>query len=204
MSQEAVVTPRKHRRRRATLIGIGVLLLVALIIAAKLNAPSHGTIVAHPQPIAKKTVTTPQASQPISQSNSYYSLSLPAGFNALGGGVTPSGVLYTQSLTKNISLGHLVIAIAIKPTPDGGLTSDSSYKLRTSQPARFHMSTQSVQGESVTIANDSESSAVVAFWPHASTFATISLTLGFEGPPADNNSDELATLQTIMNAWQWQ
>lgn len=179
-----------------------ILLVVVIGVVAKLNAPSKGIVNQHPTTKIKPHISTQQPN-PSTQKTAYYTLNLPAGFAEISSGTAPSGTLAIQTLTKQLAIGKLVIAIAVKPTPEGGVTSDSAYQLRAAHPERYSFSTNSINGDTVTIANDSQSAAVVAFWQHQNYLATISLTMGFEGPPDDGNADELAQLQTILNAWQW-
>lgn len=196
---------RRFLSNKKRIIRLAVILLIVvgvILFAAKLNAPSKGTVNQHPTTKIKPHIAA-QETAPSTQGTAYYTLSLPAGFAEVASGTTPSGMLAVQTLTKQLAIGKLVIAIAVKPMPEGGVTRDSAYQLRAAHPERYSFSTKSINGDTVTIANDSQSAAVVAFWPHQNYLATISLTMGFEGPPADGNADELEQLQTLLNAWQW-
>lgn len=180
-----------------------IVIIAVAAIAAKLNAPSKGTINQHPTAKVTPHLST-QTTAPSTQGTAYYSLELPAGYAQVASASPPPGILAVQTLSKQLAIGKLVVAIAIKSMPEGGVSGDSAYQLRTAHPERYTLTTKTIQGDVVTIANDSQSAAVVAFWPHQSYEATISLTMGFEGPAADGNADELDQLQTILTAWRWQ
>lgn len=198
------LNPKKFHRKRLILgVVVSVFVVAITLFALKLNAPSKGTINTNPKPITKKQSQNSE-SAPQTQQNSYYTLQLPAGYTSLPASNPTAGILYSQSLTKQLAIGHLIVSIAIKPLPEGGLEGDSNYQLRLSQPNRYTIQTDQVDGETVRIANDQQSSAVVAFWPHQQYLATISLTLGFDGPPSDGNASEIAALNQILQGWDWQ
>jgi hypothetical protein len=88
--------------------------------------------------------------------------------------------------------------------PEGGLAGDSSYKLRQQKAERYRLTTQSISGEAIQIANDAESAAVVAFWPHGGYLATISISSGVSNPSSNDNAAELSVLQPLLKAWRWQ
>ena len=92
----------------------------------------------------------------------------------------------------------------LEDLPSGGLSGDTSYTVRTQQPAEYQMSAKQYAGDMVHVASDSSTSSVVAFWPHGSYLATISISAGTDAPSGDNNADELNSLQPLLNAWQWQ
>ena len=192
----------KNKKRLIKFAVFIVFVVIISGIAAKLNAPAKGVVNQHPKAQSKPRLVAAQ-SAPSTQQTAYYELNLPAGFAVVPSAAPPNGILAVQSLTKQLAIGKLVIAIAVKPLPDGGAQADSAYQLRIVHPERYTFTTKTIKGDTVSIANDSQSAGVVAFWPHQGKLATISLTMGFEGPPGDGNADELEQLQTILSAWQW-
>lgn len=190
-------------RRRKFAIGALVFLVVMVVIIAKIiAAPAHG----HQIPVDRQARVTPKKSAPVLPASeiptSYFRLALPAGYKPQTAETVP-GLLYSQTLTKPSLGGTMVVSIAVKTMPEGGLDGEPSYRLRQSKPTQYRQSTQSVQGGSATVFNDAESASVVAFMPHGSYLATVSVTLGISNPSSDDNSDELKVLQPILAAWQW-
>ena len=180
-----------------------VLTVVSLLIVGvvrHVSAPVHGRNVAVDVKLQPKRQTTATPPATTVQAD-YFQLDLPTGYKPQAAQTVP-GLLYAQTLVKPSTMGSLLINIGIKNLPEGGLSGDSSYRLRE-QSARYRLSSQTVHGETVQIANDAESAAVVAFWPHGGYLATISISSGLGNPAADDNATELAALQPLLKAWQW-
>jgi hypothetical protein len=194
---------KKVRSRKQRLMIVGVSLLLIFLAVHWLNAPSRGRII--PADNAKLVKSTPKITlAPASTiSNKYFSLPLPAGYAQQANVATPTGLLYAETIINSGAYGSLIIAVSLETMPDGGLTNDSSYQLRASQPANYSLTTEQVDGETIHIANSSQTAAVVAFWPHSNYIAVLSVSSGDDSPPSDNNSDELRALAPLLSAWQW-
>jgi hypothetical protein len=182
------------------LIGVCLLALMGYV----LNAPAKGTIVENPKLKLKPSANAVPTTAPLQQSNTYYSLHLPVGFSSLSSPSTPAGLLSAATLKKNSASGTQLIAIAIKNMPDGGMTNDSAYQLRSSQSAHYTLTTQSVDNDQVRIATDTQSAGVVAFWPHGNLLATISISETYDDPSSSSSTVLSSTLQTVLQSWQWQ
>jgi hypothetical protein len=183
------------------LIGLLLLLTVVIVVFRVISAPVHGRQVPVDRQLTPKPhVTAPTLPASNVQSN-YFDLPLPAGYKPQAAQAVP-GLLYSQTILKPSSFGSLLINISLKPLPEGGLAADSSYRLRQ-QTSRYHLTSQSVDGDTVQLANDTESAAIVAFWPHGGYLATISVSSGLGNPAADDNRQELKALQPLLTAWQW-
>ena len=169
-----------------------------------LAAPVHGKTVAIDQKIGLQTVPKARPTPPASQDDqAYFSLSLPPGYQVQAS-QNPGGTqLYSQTIIKPGQLGSLVINIGIRMLPDGGLDADPSYHLRTTQTNRYRLTTTSVSGETVHIANDSGSTSVVGFWVHGSYEATLSVSQGVDQPGENSNDEQLQVLKTLLAAWSW-
>lgn len=191
-------------RRKYWLFGL-VLLGITGIIAHNLSAPVHGHVTSVDLKLAKHA-HPPAAPQlpPATLQNSYFSLSLPTGYRVPADSPVVPGLLYEQTIIKPSSTGSLIISIALKNMPDGGLESDSSYQSRVRQADRYHFRTQIAQPDTVTVANDAQSVSVVAFWPHGGYLASIAIATGVDSPVVNNNNEELAALQSLISGWQWQ
>lgn len=196
------LVPRTRSRR--IVLGLCLLGLVLVVIVVKiLNAPSQGHIIAAKDHLTTQKRTVTKATPPATTvDNSYFSLALPPGYNPQTP-ATVSGLLYSQTLTKPGAMGSLIITISIKQLNADGLSGDSSYHLRETQADRFKLSQQTIGGDIVHIANDQQSAAIVAFWPHVGYLATISISSGIGNPSTDDNADELKALQPLLAAWQW-
>jgi hypothetical protein len=130
--------------------------------------------------------------------SAYFQLPLPAGYEAQA--ASQSGpLLYQQTLIKPSDEGSLIIVIAVLSQ---ALTTNSSYTSEIQQPARYHFTSKSVDGDTVEIADDTQSGGIVAFWPHGSYLATIGISSGIDNPGGDD-SDELTALRPLLAAWQW-
>ena len=185
---------------------VSVLLLMCAAVSIHfLNAPAQGRQIA---PVdANKLVKSSQAAKSTpaqSLANSLFTLSLPPGYNVQSHDPTPSNLLYNQTITKPGAFGTIIIAIAVQNLPQGGLDGDASYTFRQQQPSVYTLTTERHGGDTVHIASDTSTSSVVAFWPHGSYLATISLSSGTDAPSGDNNTDSLHSLTPLLNAWQWQ
>jgi hypothetical protein len=192
---------RLPRRRWWLLVGT---LLVLVVLVHIVTAPVSGRIVpvdtkpTKPLKQATKNMSTQTLTSP------YFSLVLPAGFKLQASGQLPPGLLYQQNIIKPSAFGSIIVSISLKTMPEGGLASDSSYNLRVQQPVRYQLSRQTMDGDIVSIANDSQQASVVAFWPHANKLATISLSSGLNNPASDDNKSIVSALRTLISSWQWQ
>lgn len=191
-------------RHHSRLLILLVLLLVIGLIVHGLSAPVHGKTVPVDHAVKKPQATTQRLELPASQDNqTYFTLNLPAGYRAQDPQAPSGNLLYAQTITKPSDFGSLVINIGIRTLPEGGLDADPSYHLRTSTPSQYSMSTLTVDGSLVHIANDTQSTSVVAFWVHGSYEATISVMQGVNEPGTDNNASQLQVLTTLLHAWTW-
>lgn len=200
------------RRRFAWLtrkrkIQIAAVLLVALglwFAWRQISAPVEGTAVVTDASKqlnqSNKKLKTPAAAD---IKTDYYSLALPAGYRTQSTSSSTPGLLYQQTLIKPSTTGSVVISIAVKVLPEGGLAGDSSYQLRAKTPARYVMTSQTVNGQSVTLASDAQAGAVTAFMTSGGRMATISASSGVSNPANDNNDTQKRALQPVLEAWRW-
>lgn len=192
------------KRPRWRWLMLTVVVLAVVGFGHVISAPSQG------HEVTVDTKLSPTLSQPAAAptpasnlSSTYFTLALPVGYKAQAP-QTVAGLLYEQTVIKASSFGSIVISISIEAMPDGGLAGDTSYNSRVQQPDRYTLTTKNIAGDNVVIANDAQSAAVVAFWPHAGYLATIAASSGLDNPDSGNNADEVAALTTLLNAWQWQ
>lgn len=189
-----------------------IIVLVSLILLASasgalynLSRPVEGQLI-KPSGMTVHTAKTPQptakATTPQKISSDYFEILLPPAYRVQAASQSIPGLLYQQTLIKSSSFGSLVIAIAIKPLPEGGVNSDPSYTSRQQQPARYHFATQQAGGDTIHIVSDSQVASTVGFWPHAGYLATIGVSSGISNPGNDN-SEQLNALKALFSAWQW-
>ena len=200
----------RTRRGRKVLVRLGVfafILLVIALIIRFLDEPSTGhNIAAQGVPKLVGSSAPPKQATPTpaqTLTNSYFTLSLPPGYAAQAGDPTPAGILYDQTLLKNGDFGSLIITVAVRDLPTGGLSEDSSYQLRQKQTAQYQITNQTLRGEIVRVASDTTTGAVVAFWPHGSYLATISVSSGTDTSSGGDASNETTDIQPLLNAWRW-
>lgn len=187
------------------LIVLFVIIITIIISIQALSGPSHGNITTSSS--SRVLISSLRKTRPITSASdirtTYFQLALPAGYAQQSSGTDTPGLLYQQTIIKGSTSGSLTIAIALSSL-GSGLNDNSAYSLRLRDPARYKMTTRTVQGESVVIANDVQAAAVVAFWTHGDKLATISASSVLQNPAADDNADEIKALQPLLNAWQWQ
>ncbi len=189
------------RRRWFMLLLIFIVALSVIELVRLISAPVHGHTTHSNQklPSIHKSVPAPT---PASQFQSpFYTLDLPIGYRVQPGSDAVPGLLYQQNIIKQSTTGSLIVAIAVAQGSD--LSNNSSYRLRSENPAQYIMTTRTIAGETVQIANDKKSAAVVAFWTHGNKLVTIGVSSGTESPVEDGNIDELAALQPVLTGWQW-
>ncbi len=191
--------------RRKYLLASVLLLGMIGLLAHIFSAPVKG----HSVPIDTKLIKhvgTPKEPVLPAQAvqSSYFSLALPSGYRVQASGLPPPNLLYQQTMIKSSKTGSLIISIAIKDMPGGGLSGDSGYNLRVQQASRYRFTKQILHQDTVSVANDAQSAAIVAFWPHGAYLATIAITEGVENPAFNDNNNEVAALKPLLAAWQWQ
>lgn len=202
VGKPVVLLKKSPRRRKAWLAIAAAGFIVVLVVVHVVSTPAHG----RPTHSGGKLVVQPHhtatATPASTIQTAYFDLPLPAGYRQQGSVAVPN-LLYSQSLIKAADFGSLIITLSLRAMPDGGLEGDSNYRLRSQQSGRYHLNNQIVKGDTVAVANDSQSAAVTAFLPHGGYLAAISVTSGLGNPAGGGNSDELAALQPLLQAWQW-
>lgn len=196
---------RKYLSRRFwVILSICALILITCAIFVRvISAPSHGQITDSLPATLKISGPKQKPPAPASEIQTpYFNLALPVGYRQQAS-QTVSGLLYQQTIIKSSTSGSLVIAIGLSSL-GAGLSDNSAYRLRTQDLGRYKITNQSVRGESVVIANDAQTAAVVAFWVHGDRLATISVSSGLQDPAANDNIDEIKALQPLLEAWHWQ
>ncbi len=191
------------QRRKYWLIII-VLLGVIGVFAHTVSAPVKGHIIPIDVKLKHSNKVAPAHLPATSVQSSYYNLDLPAGYRVQDSSTSVPGLLYQQTLIKPSLGGSLIISIAVKAIPEGGLAGDSSYQGRVNQGNRYQMRSQSISGDTLTVANDTQSASIVAFWPHGAYLATIGISSGLDNPATNDNIDEITILQPLLKDWQWQ
>lgn len=198
------IPKRKTIKRRYwfSLWMFSILIVAGIAFERIISAPSHGRITTSSSRF-KPSSSKPTAAPASDIQTEYFKLALPAGYKQQAGSHAVPGLLYQQTIIKSSMSGSLVISIAISSL-GSGLNENTSYRLRIQDTARYKLATQAVQGDKVTITNDSQSASLVAFWPHGDKLATIGVSSGLQNPAVDNNVDEIKALQPLLAAWQWQ
>jgi len=192
-------------KKRLVPFGVCLALLLVIIVAVKIvSAPSHGHTTTSNLKLKTTHARAPAPAPASTVQNAYYRLDLPVGYVNQSTSTTTQGLLYQQNLVKASTLGSLIIAIGISQLPPGGLSEDSSYKLRSQQPDRYQITSESIGGSNVQLANDSQTAAVAAFWVHGDKLATISVTTGLGNPSSDDNATQVRAIKTLLQGWHWQ
>ncbi|HEX8182570.1 MAG TPA: hypothetical protein VF575_03130 [Candidatus Saccharimonadales bacterium] len=169
--------------------------LVLVFIYIQINRPVNGTIIQTKQPTVRDTPTTKTLTTP------YYSLQYPVNYD-LEPRPTASASLSAEVLKarqqNRFGTGSR-ITITVEPTPDGGVTEHSSYKLYMSQPDIYTVMTAEVGGENTISASRVDPNfEKTILWEHGKYLLTVTLI-------ADTSSSTLdAELQTILTSLIWQ
>ena len=200
---QPLMRARKHHPR-ASVVSTVLLVIVTTVLIGKLAAPASGHRVAVDRSIAQpKPHATVQA--PASTlDTTYFSLKLPLGYLLQSSQSGGAGMLYTATIIHPSIDGSRIIGISISQLPAGGLSESSAYRARTLAPQTYAVMPLKVSGESINLATrlDHEAGEVVAFWPHATILATLSISTGMAASESDQVSNE-ASLRTLLKNWQW-
>ncbi len=188
-------------------IGGTVLITVGLCAWAMqvISAPQYGELIKIQDFNKIKSVNhklSPEA-PPSTIESAYFQLKLPVGYRLQPTTQPVASLLYQQMLIKPSVSGSLVISIALRELPAGGLQDDSAYALRQARSEQYRITTQTTGEDVVRLVADTSSSAVVAFWPHAGYLATISISSGVSTPGSNDTHEQQAVLQALLAAWQW-
>ncbi len=170
-----------------------------------LTTPATGHVIptSDYQPRSKKSTVSPAAISAGTLETAYFDMKLPVGYQPQPATPAVPGLLYQQTLLKPSSVGSLIVAMAVKTMPEGGLGNDSAYALRQQHPEQYSFTKQQVGGDTIVIVTDAQSAAVVAFWPHGTYVATLSVTSGVSTPGHSDASEEKDALQPLITAWRW-
>ncbi|HVX24604.1 MAG TPA: hypothetical protein VG992_04695 [Candidatus Saccharimonadales bacterium] len=188
------------RRRWAWWLAVLVVLVAVIWVDRILTAPAVGHTET-PQLKVAQTAPKTQAVPPASRAaNQYYQLALPPGYTPQAS-TQPSGLLLAQTILKPGAQGTLIINIGVSRLSAGGLAANSSYKLRANDTQTYAAS--ELDGVTVFTRLDGMNGEVVAFWPHGSELATISVTDGVGNAGSGDVATDRASLDTLLKLWQW-
>jgi hypothetical protein len=199
--QSGSTAKRQQPRRRYA--GLAVFVLLAGMVGLGLHLVSqpvqgHNIAAVDVKPKVQTVTLTPNLPMTTAQSV-YFQLALPAGYQAQAANQS-APLLYQQTLIKPSDQGSLIIVLEV--LNGGTFSASSSYTSELQQPARYHFTSKSIDGDTVAIADDVQSGAVVAFWPHGNYLATIGISSGVDNLGSDD-STELAALLPLLTAWRW-
>lgn len=194
------------KKRKIQLVVILLVLLGLWLAWRQISSPVTGkTVVTESSASLKQSSKKPKTPDATDIKSNYFQLSLPAGYRLQSKSDSVQGLLYQQTLVKPSTMGSVVINIAVKELPAGGLSGDSSYQLRVKNPSKYVMSSESIGGRTVVVASDAQAGAVTAFMTSGGYMATISASSGVSNPTTnDNNATQRKALQPVLEAWRWQ
>jgi hypothetical protein len=204
---------RNKRLKKQTLkrLTIGLLVLALLggtwLLVVVLNAPSkgHKVKVTIKVPASFQTATfKPDTTQAPPVDNTYYGLMLPIGYNVQNRtGKFPDGILYIQNILGTSSGGSQILAIEITSS-SGGLENNSAYSLRILSTSHYTKSSETIDGQNITIFTDKQTANIVAFWLHGGYIATISVSSAYQNQTTTSGPNpEVKVLNSFLNNWKW-
>ena len=162
---DSVHSRNRIRYRRLKIVVVLAVLLLAgsLFMVWQLTQPVHGHRTHSGLKLqAARPAETPQkqlAAQTVQ--DAYFDLPLPAGYSLPANAGPPAGLLYQQTILKPSDFGSLVLNVAIKNLPEGGLAAEPAYQLRSQQAGRYGLSTELEHGDRLQIAGDRQSAAML-------------------------------------------
>jgi len=191
-------------KKRKIRIAILVVIVFGLWFAwRQISSPVEGTTVVTDASKSLNQSKKPKTPGATDIKTNYFELALPAGYRTQSTSTSVPGLLYQQTLIKPSTMGSVVVNISVKTLPEGGLSGDSSYQLRVKNPARYSMSSESVNGQQVVLASDAQAGAITAFMTRGGYLATVSASSGVSNPSGDNNETQRKVLQPVLEAWRW-
>jgi hypothetical protein len=201
--QSPVVSRRWRLPKRRWLL-VGLLVIGIYIVSRILSSPAEGHQEAVDQKLIPAQPTTAPAPAASTLNNQYFTLRLPVGYSLQASSTTTPGLLFNQTILKASNEGSLIINVGLS-TLDGGLSENSSYRLRAENPQTYGLSSQLIGGSTVTISTrlDGSDGEVVAFWPHGNYLATVSVTDGTGDTPGGDTAGDQTVLMSLLKGWQW-
>lgn len=178
-------------------IGVVVLLAVsAALLVRQFNKPVRATTFA-----TVGNAAVPSPPQPIPVANAYAKFSYPGSMQAVVGAEGPSGyqvATYSYKMA-NVVPWHLVITIDHLHEP--GLKYDTAYLMRKDDPARYQVSTTTVDSNTFTVMTDTQAGGFnkAAFSLHGDLSADISLT----GDDSSGDTTLAQAFQQVLQSWHW-
>lgn len=209
MAEKQMLAKRKHfawftKKRKIQLVIMLVIVTGLWFAWRQISSPVTGkTVVTNASTSLQqknKTAKTPAAT---SIKSNYFQLDLPAGYRIQATSSSVPGLLYQQTLVKPSTMGSVVINIAVKDLPEGGLSGDSSYQLRVKNSSKYSMSSETLNGRTVVLASDAQAGAITAFMTNGGRMATVTASSGVSNPSGDSNEAQRKALQPVLEAWRW-
>lgn len=184
---EAPATSGRKPGRRKKLVGWLVVLIVLAGLAGigyailrMIAGPSEGTIVnSIPPPPKAATIQLEQFD------GTNFSFAHPENYTLRPDKQTDPNSLETETFIASGMISKL-LTITVSRLPSGKLEDDASYYMRSIHPETYKLSTQTIQGEKVMVALNSQDYQQAAFWVHKTAAGTKMLTFAISSISIDS------------------
>jgi hypothetical protein len=200
--QPLLVARQRHPKR--FIICLLILLAIVCIGGKVLTAPVQGHRIALDQKVVRSNSSIIKAPAASNLDNQYFLLHLPLGYRLSSSRIDTGDSLLTDVILKPSITGTSIHNVAVLQLPSGGLESVSNFRVRSTAPGTYKLSSMKLSGDIITLSTriDGEAGEVVAFWPHGTLLATIAVSTGEAASNGDTEANT-TSLQTLLNAWRW-
>jgi hypothetical protein len=188
-------------KRKVLVVASGAVLLLIVIgvavLAHWMSGSSTGDVhVGKPIPNAPAAPT-----HTLDIKNSYFTTTLPAGFNLKRQAETPTSDPLLQLMAATSSTVDEQFTASYSQTPPSGMTSAGDYNLRASQTGTYRrFAPKDLPAGATAFQTISGPPSLVVFWPHGGHYLELSISTD-----GSASFDKLqAVFSQVMSTWQWQ
>lgn len=170
-------------------------MIIFSIASIFMNKPSKATIV-------KSTVEDTSTAAKIEKTNTikakYFSLDYDAGLDTVSNiSAGDKTALEVYRVARSDTSGRRTFVITIKSLPKGGMSEESSYKLRHINPDTYNENTKEYGGQSFVVFDKKDGSESTAFIANGDKLAILAYTLATPNGDLEEESAEL------FSAFRW-
>lgn len=160
-----------------------------------MNRPSTGTII---KPSLSDSPRVEADAETNTITGKHFSLVYDAGLDTVSNiSAGDKTALEVYRVARSDVSGRRTFVVTIKSLPDGGMSEESSYKLRHISPGTYSESTAEYGGQSFVVFEKSDKSELTAFSSHNGKLAMLSYTL--EAPDGDLAKEA----GELLNSFKW-
>lgn len=149
-------------------------MIVFSIATIFMNRPSTGTIIKH----SLQDERIEQHAKTNTMTAKHFSLEYDASLDTVSDiSQQDTSALEVYRVARSDTSGRRIFVITIKPLPAGGMSEESSYKLRHTNPGMYHEGAKTAGNNSFVIFEKSDGSELTAFAAYDGKLAMLAYTL---------------------------